>query len=326
MDTTMLGDNGGRLLIAILGVGAGLLILVAILWWMKNRPASTFIRGGRNRQPRLAVLDAAAVDTRRRLVLVRRDDVEHLILIGGPTDVVIESRILAAAGKPDAQPDLQPRPAAQPLDARLDDRAADRRVATPAERAATAAPLAAARPAPVARTPDPTISNAGASLYGEQAVAATQRREAEPSAAPVERRPAAAPATEAQARAAARPEDILEAARLRVMPQSAQPVAEPRPAAQAARTPAQAQPQTQTQAGSDFERLLDAEISGNLQTIGTEPRPPALRAQTVSVQPDSGTNARTPHNTAQPGGGRREPSLEEEMFRLLEERDNRRDR
>jgi hypothetical protein len=39
------------------------------------------------------VLDAAAVDARRRIVLVRRDDVEHLVMIGGPTDVVIESGI-----------------------------------------------------------------------------------------------------------------------------------------------------------------------------------------------------------------------------------------
>ena len=38
----------------------------------------------RGRMPRLAVIDAAAVDGRRRLVLVRRDNVEHLLMIGGP--------------------------------------------------------------------------------------------------------------------------------------------------------------------------------------------------------------------------------------------------
>jgi hypothetical protein len=38
-------------------------------------------------------MDATAVDSHRRLVLVRRDDVEHLILIGGPTDVVVEQNI-----------------------------------------------------------------------------------------------------------------------------------------------------------------------------------------------------------------------------------------
>ncbi len=44
--------------------------------------------GQRGRQPRLAVIDHASVDARRRLILIRRDKVEHLLLIGGPTEVV----------------------------------------------------------------------------------------------------------------------------------------------------------------------------------------------------------------------------------------------
>jgi hypothetical protein len=52
--------------------------------------------GARGRQPRLAVIDHAAVDGRRRLVLIRRDNVEHLIMIGGPSDVVIEPNIVRA--------------------------------------------------------------------------------------------------------------------------------------------------------------------------------------------------------------------------------------
>lgn len=43
--------------------------------------------------PRLGVSELAAVDSRRKLVLVRRDDVEHLIMVGGPVDVVIETNI-----------------------------------------------------------------------------------------------------------------------------------------------------------------------------------------------------------------------------------------
>src|SRR6267154_1911935 len=50
----------------------------------------------RGRQPRLAVIDAATIDGRRRLLLIRRDNVEHLIMIGGPTDVVIEPNIVRA--------------------------------------------------------------------------------------------------------------------------------------------------------------------------------------------------------------------------------------
>ncbi len=52
--------------------------------------------GQRGRQPRLAVIDHASVDARRRLILIRRDNVEHLLLIGGPTDVVVEPNIVRA--------------------------------------------------------------------------------------------------------------------------------------------------------------------------------------------------------------------------------------
>ena len=97
----MLEDLGsgqtGHFIVAFTVVGLGLLALFALVWFIRGRSNSTFIRGGKNRQPRLAVLDAAPVDTRRRLVLVRRDDMEHLILIGGPTDVVIESGIATDA-------------------------------------------------------------------------------------------------------------------------------------------------------------------------------------------------------------------------------------
>jgi hypothetical protein len=76
----------------------------------------TFVAGGRNRKTRLAVMDATAVDSHRRLVLVRRDDVEHLILIGGPTDVVVERDIRLASAKrttPVAEPAFTPQPPLQ---------------------------------------------------------------------------------------------------------------------------------------------------------------------------------------------------------------------
>jgi hypothetical protein len=53
--------------------------------------------GTRGRQPRLAVVDSAAIDGRRRLVIVRRDNVEHLVMIGGPSDVVVETNIVRSA-------------------------------------------------------------------------------------------------------------------------------------------------------------------------------------------------------------------------------------
>jgi flagellar protein FliO/FliZ len=77
--------------------------LIAGAAWMvrrfgKGRIGSAAARG---RQPRLGVVDHASVDNRRRLLIIRRDNVEHLVMVGGPTDVVVETNIVrgASAGR-----------------------------------------------------------------------------------------------------------------------------------------------------------------------------------------------------------------------------------
>ncbi|MGB9117975.1 flagellar biosynthetic protein FliO [Bradyrhizobium sp.] len=74
------------------------LALIGVAAWLVRRFASNRLGANtnRSRMPRLAVIDAAAVDGRRRLVLVRRDNIEHLLMIGGPTDIVVESNIVRA--------------------------------------------------------------------------------------------------------------------------------------------------------------------------------------------------------------------------------------
>jgi len=76
--------------------------VLALALWLVRRFGSDRLThaGGRGRQPRLAVVDAANVDGRRKLVLIRRDNVEHLVMIGGPSDVVIEPSIVRAATAP----------------------------------------------------------------------------------------------------------------------------------------------------------------------------------------------------------------------------------
>ena len=69
------------------------LALIGVLVWVLKRISGGKVRSGSRRGRRLAVLEATMVDKRRRLVLVRRDDLEHLIMIGGPQDVVIETGI-----------------------------------------------------------------------------------------------------------------------------------------------------------------------------------------------------------------------------------------
>ncbi|WP_072391423.1 flagellar biosynthetic protein FliO [Hyphomicrobium sp. CS1GBMeth3] len=46
---------------------------------------------------RLSITEQFNLDNRRRLILIRRDDVEHLIMTGGPVDIVLESGIAAPA-------------------------------------------------------------------------------------------------------------------------------------------------------------------------------------------------------------------------------------
>ncbi len=66
-------------------------------------------------EPRLAVVDHANVDGRRRLVLVRRDNTEHLIMTGGPVDVVIETGIPARQVAARVEEVEVPAPAPQPV-------------------------------------------------------------------------------------------------------------------------------------------------------------------------------------------------------------------
>jgi len=83
-----------------MGLGLVFLVIVVLLvvWIMRAlRPSlnmnTAAARGGR--PLRLAVTDAFTLDREgRKLVIIRRDNVEHLLLIGGPNDVVIEPNIV----------------------------------------------------------------------------------------------------------------------------------------------------------------------------------------------------------------------------------------
>lgn len=86
------------------------LALIGAAAWLVRRFGGSGMgtNANRGRMPRLAVIDAAAVDGRRRLVLVRRDNVEHLLMIGGPTDVVVEPNIVRSMPQRDQAPQRSP--------------------------------------------------------------------------------------------------------------------------------------------------------------------------------------------------------------------------
>jgi len=253
----ILTENGTKFIVAAVVVLLGLLCLALVLWIVRGRPSSPFIRGGRNRLPRLAVLDAAAIDTRRRLVLVRRDDVEHLIMIGGPTDVVIESRIVSASAESTPQPVEQKVHKAEPAQPAQETVA--RPVETPvAARSAAVATASAAERRP-ANQPD------GVSAMGKVLYAADE----ETAARPVPVRPVSQPATAQQRTPERRVEDLLEQNRQRVLtPQvaatttTAQGQVVQRPV-----TAANAKPAEKTADNpalvSEFEKILEAEMTSN---------------------------------------------------------------
>lgn len=69
----------------------GLIGLAAYLARRLGLAGATPIKRSRNR--RLAVVETAALDAKRRLVLVRRDGSEHLLLLGPAGDAVVEQGI-----------------------------------------------------------------------------------------------------------------------------------------------------------------------------------------------------------------------------------------
>ncbi|MGH1589495.1 hypothetical protein ACRBEV_15480 [Methylobacterium phyllosphaerae] len=74
--------------------------------------------GNRGRQPRLGIVDVYELDRARQLILLRRDNVEHLLLVGGPNDVVVERNIQRSQRPlPEAalRPELATEPLAEPL-------------------------------------------------------------------------------------------------------------------------------------------------------------------------------------------------------------------
>jgi flagellar protein FliO/FliZ len=78
--------------------------LIGALTWAARR----FGLGGQlapnaSKNPRLSVVEVKALDSRRKLVLLRRDGSEHLVLLGPNQDLLVESGIPAPSMQPVAK-------------------------------------------------------------------------------------------------------------------------------------------------------------------------------------------------------------------------------
>jgi flagellar protein FliO/FliZ len=74
--------------------GLGVLVAAGVLWLVLKKVMSNGpnLFSGRDRR-RLGLVEWTSIGGGRQLLLVRRDNIEHLILTGGPLDVVVESGI-----------------------------------------------------------------------------------------------------------------------------------------------------------------------------------------------------------------------------------------
>jgi len=76
----------------IMGLGVVLLLLALVFWLLRRfGPQGAALRGGSTR--RLALVESLPLDPRTRLLLVRQDDVEHLLVVSstGSTTLVRSS-------------------------------------------------------------------------------------------------------------------------------------------------------------------------------------------------------------------------------------------
>jgi len=91
MSDLMSFGNYAQFLFALLFV-LGLIGLFSIGLKRLSMTGISGLRSGRGPR-RLSIVETVIVDGKRRMVLVRRDNKEHLLLLGQQNDVVIESGI-----------------------------------------------------------------------------------------------------------------------------------------------------------------------------------------------------------------------------------------
>jgi flagellar protein FliO/FliZ len=93
------GEQGARYATFLITLFV-LLIVVIFVWWMIRKALGDRLNMSdkpdrRGRPPRLGITESFTVDRQgRRLVMVRRDNVEHLLMIGGPNDFVVETNVV----------------------------------------------------------------------------------------------------------------------------------------------------------------------------------------------------------------------------------------
>jgi flagellar protein FliO/FliZ len=92
---TWFGATGATVVRYVVALAVVIGLLLLLRWVLRNYATGGQLSIGRSRQNhRLTIVEQIALDQRRRLLLVKRDGVEHLILVGGGNDLVVEPTII----------------------------------------------------------------------------------------------------------------------------------------------------------------------------------------------------------------------------------------
>lgn len=72
--------------------------LIGVVAWLARRFRLVGVTGAAPAERRLRVVEVLPLDPRRKLVLVRRDEVEHLLLLGQDGNLVLDGPVRAGRG------------------------------------------------------------------------------------------------------------------------------------------------------------------------------------------------------------------------------------
>jgi hypothetical protein len=96
----------------LLYAGAIVLFLAAIVLGLKLLELLGALAARRRpSRPRLELIESARIDRHRKVVLIRRDNVEYTLLTGGPEDLILEAGVpvrFAEAARPHGNPVTAP--------------------------------------------------------------------------------------------------------------------------------------------------------------------------------------------------------------------------
>ncbi|GAA5105181.1 hypothetical protein [Bartonella jaculi] len=93
--SNQIGTSAANITISLVLFVVIITIITAFITFLRRLNTRGFNTNKKKRPPRLTICDTLVIDRTRRLILIRCDDREHLILIGGLTDFVIESDIIS---------------------------------------------------------------------------------------------------------------------------------------------------------------------------------------------------------------------------------------